>query len=146
MWEAYVHRVRASADGRAVLAARAARGKAYVPVGRLPDEMSRSLELSGRALLVVFEAVSLLALVLFVGPVLWPPEDPTGVALVALFALVVVGLVAALWRSRRVEGSYLRSGYDISYDPVGDPGLAAKERWEKAVRRLPDREDEDESD
>jgi hypothetical protein len=108
--------------------------------------MSRSLELSGSALLVVFEAVSLLALVLFVGPVLWPPEDATGVALLALFALVVVGLVAAMWRSRRVDGSYLRSGYDISYDPVGDPGLAAKERWEQAVARLPHGEDESEDD
>jgi len=108
--------------------------------------MRRSLELSGSALLVVFEAVSLLALVLFVGPAIWPPEDATGVALVTLFALVIVGLVAAMWRSRRVDGSYLRSGYDISYDPVGDPGLAAKERWEQAVARLPDGEDDEDED
>jgi len=108
------------------------------------DEMRRSVELSGRALRVVFEVVSLLALVVFVGPVVWPPEDATGVVLVALFALVVVGLVAAMWRSRRADGSYLRSGYDISYDPVGDPGLAAKQRWRKAVARLPDGEDEEE--
>ena len=108
--------------------------------------MSRSLEVSGEGLLLVFEAVSLVALVVFVGPALWPPEDATGVALLALFALVVVGLVAALWRSRRVEGSYLRSGYDISYDPVGDPGQVAKDRWRKAVRRLPDRDDEEEDE
>jgi len=106
--------------------------------------MSRSLEISGSALLFVLEAVTLVALVMFVGPAVWPPEDATGVALVVLFALVVVGLAAVMWRSRRVEGAYLRSGYDISYDPVGDPGLAAKERWEKAVRRLPDGDDEDE--
>lgn len=106
--------------------------------------MSRSLEISGSALLFVFEAVTLVALVVFVGPAVWPPEDVTGIVLVALFALVVVGLAAAMWRSRSVEGSYLRSGYDISYDPVADPGLAAKERWRDAVRRLPGREDEDE--
>ena len=116
------------------------------PSVHLPAGMSRSLELSGRALLVLFEAVTLLALVVFVGPALWPPEDAMGVALVALFALVLVGLVAALWRSRRVEGSYLRSGYDISYDPVGDPGQVAKDRWRKAVQRLPDGEDEGEED
>jgi len=106
--------------------------------------MSRSVELSGRVLLLAFEAVTLLALVVFVGPVVWPPEDAAGVALVALFVLVVLGLVAAMWRSRRVEASYLRSRYDIAYDPVADPGLAAKERWKKAVARLPDGEDEDE--
>jgi len=108
--------------------------------------MSRSVELSGSALLVVFEAVTLVALVAFVGPAIWPPEDAAGVALVALFVLVVLGLVTAMWQRRRVEGSYLRSGYDISYDPVGDPGLAAKDRWQKAVQRLPDGEDEDEDE
>jgi|AntRauMinimDraft_4_1070384.scaffolds.fasta_scaffold00048_81 hypothetical protein len=108
--------------------------------------MSRSLELSGRVLLLVFEAVSLVAVVVFVGPVLWPPEDATGVALLALFALVLVGLVAAMWRSRTTDASYLRSGYDISYDPVGDPGQAAKDRWRNAVRRLPDGENDEGDD
>ncbi|WP_089669538.1 hypothetical protein [Halobacterium jilantaiense] len=105
--------------------------------------MSRSLELSGSALRVVFEAVSVVALVVFVGPAVWPPEDAAGVALVALFGLVVVGLVAAMWRSRRVDASYLRSGYDISDDPVGDPGQVAKDRWRKSVARLPDGNDEE---
>lgn len=118
------------------------------PPANISDEMRRSVELSGRALRVFFEAVSLVALVVFVGPAIWPPEDAAGVVLVALFCLVVVGLVAAMWRSRRVDGSYRRSGYDISYDPVGDPGLAAKERWRKAVARLPEKGDgsEDEED
>jgi len=105
--------------------------------------MSRSVELSGRALLVVFEVVSLVALVVFVGPAIWPPEDAAGVALVSVFVLVVVGLVAAMWHSRRVDASYLRSGYDISDDPIA-PGQAAKERWGKAVSRLPGRDDGDE--
>lgn len=100
--------------------------------------MRRTLEISGNSLLLFFEAVSLVALVVFVGPVVWPLDDATSVAPAGLFAL----LVAAMWRSRRVERSYLRSGYDISYDPVGAPGLAAKERWEKAVRRLPGRDGE----
>jgi hypothetical protein len=83
--------------------------------------MRRSVELSGSALLFVFEAVSVVALVVFVGPAVWPPEDAAGVALLAAFVLVVSGLVAAMWRRRRVDGSYLSSGYDIADDPVGDP-------------------------
>jgi len=109
--------------------------------------MGRSLELSGSALLFVFEAVSLVALVVFVGPALWPLDDPTSVALAGAFALALVALVAAMWRSRTVDDVARLSGYDIAWNPSAYPGQAAKERWEKAVRRLPGKgENEGEED
>ena len=96
-------------------------------------------------MLFVFEAVSLVALVVFVGPVLWPIDDPRSVALAGAFALVLLALVAAMWRARTVDVTY-SPGYDIAWNPSAFPGQAAKERWAKAVRRLPRGEDEDGED
>ncbi|MFC3477435.1 hypothetical protein [Halobacterium litoreum] len=104
--------------------------------------MGRSLELSGSALLFVFEAVTLVALVVLVGPVLWPIDDPRSAALAGAFALALVALAAAMWRARTVDVTY-SPGYDIAWNPSAFPGQAAKERWVKAVRRLPRGEDED---
>ncbi|MGB9964758.1 hypothetical protein [Halobacterium hubeiense] len=56
---------------------------------------------------------------------------------VSLAALAVVALVAAMRRSRSADAASLDSGYDVAYDPVADPGQAAKQRWRRAVERLP---------
>ncbi|WP_135821279.1 hypothetical protein [Halostella litorea] len=109
--------------------------------------MSRTFELSGSALVRLFEAASLVTLVVFVAPVLWPLNDAASLALAGLFALALAALVAAMWRSRNAgDVARLDTGYDIAYDPGSYPGQAAKERWRKAVERLPgsDGDDEDE--
>jgi len=66
-----------------------------------------------------------------------------------------VTLLLAVWADRRnwthggvrehLNGTAGRDlPYDITHDPSADPGQAAKQRWLKAVRRLPGRDDDEE--
>ncbi|POG55560.1 hypothetical protein [Haloferax marisrubri] len=107
--------------------------------------MGRTLELSGTWFSYLLYAVQLavLALVLvFVVPAL---EYPADILLGGLFAVVILASVVALWR--RATGhdgeSRLGTAEDITYDPFADPGQAARDRWEKAVRRLPGSDDDE---
>jgi hypothetical protein len=53
--------------------------------------------------------------------------------------------VIGAWRRRTDrEDEHLGTAEDIAYDPVAYPGQAAKQRWLRAVRRLPGGGDEDE--
>lgn len=90
-------------------------------------------------------AVGLLALYV----VAFPIDGVADVLLCALFAT----LFPAVWADRRnwnrgeLRERLHRAAdrdlpYDITYDPTADPGQAAKQRWLKAVRRLPGRGDD----
>jgi len=100
--------------------------------------------MSGSAVLYLFYALSLTALVALLGTLVWPPETPGNVAVAALMALPVIAGVVGWWR-RRVgkDTTHLGTDTDVAYDPTAYPGQAAKQRWERAVRRLPGGDDEE---
>ncbi|MFC7136374.1 hypothetical protein [Halobaculum litoreum] len=105
--------------------------------------MKRSLEPSGarlRLLLYVSQAAALAAAVVVV---VAGAAGPVGLLLAALFAATAVATAVALRRGQGDDGpAVLGTAEDITYDPVADPGQAAKRRWDRAVRRLPGRDDE----
>lgn len=72
------------------------------------------------------------------------PLESTGeLALVVLFASLVCAAVIGLWRWRTDrEDEHLETTDDVTYDPLADPGQAARHRWRKAIRRLPGDDDE----
>ncbi|NHN47178.1 hypothetical protein G9464_06135 [Halostella sp. JP-L12] len=101
--------------------------------------MGRNVDLSGswlRLLLYAFQLAGLLLALLFVAG---PLDSPASVLLAALFAVLVTATAVGLWRSTTDGdgGDHLGTTEDITYDPFADPGQAARDRWEKAVRRLP---------
>ncbi|WP_255152010.1 hypothetical protein [Halorarius halobius] len=107
--------------------------------------MDRSFEISGRSLLYVFYAVSLAVLVPLLSMVVFPIEGLGDAALAALFAVLLGAGVVRAWRTRTDrEPEHLGTAGDVAYDPIADPGQAAKHSWEKAVRRLPGRGDDEE--
>ncbi|WP_042664637.1 hypothetical protein [Haloferax sp. ATB1] len=106
--------------------------------------MGRTLELTGTwlsYLLYAFQLTALALVLVFVVPAL---EYPVNVLLGGLFIVVMLASVVALWRraAGRDGGNQLGTAEDITYDPFADPGQAARDRWEKAVRRLPGSDDE----
>ncbi|WP_121821367.1 hypothetical protein [Halostella salina] len=106
--------------------------------------MSRRIELSGSALVYLFYAVSAPVLVAIIGVLVWPPDTPANIALaVLILSILIAGVVG--WRRRRAgkDAVHLGTDEDIAYDPIAYPGQAAKQRWERAVRRLPDGDDEE---
>lgn len=102
--------------------------------------MGRSIELSGDSLSRVLYASQLAALVVVLLFVAFPIDSLASVALAFLFASLVIVTVVGLWRKRTDSdgGTHLGTVEDITYDPFADPGQAARDRWEKAVGRLPD--------
>jgi hypothetical protein len=106
--------------------------------------MDDSVEMSGGWLgrsVVAFQLTALLVALFFVIPRL---DAAVGVLLGSLFALLALASAIATWRraTGRDDSGYLGTAEDITYDPIADPGQAARERWEKAVQRLPGRDDE----
>jgi len=107
--------------------------------------MGRTVSLSGTwfsYLLYAFQLTTLALVLVFVVPTL---QYPVNLFLGGLFAAVVFASGVALWRraTGQDEGSRLGTAEDITYDPFADPGQAARDRWEKAVRRLPGSDDEE---
>lgn len=107
--------------------------------------MGRSIEFSGKLLGLCLYAVQValvLAALLYVAPRL---DSPADVLIGGLFALLVAVGAVGLWRMKndKTEPEYLGTAEDITYDPFAYPGQAAKHRWEKAVRRLPGWDDEE---
>ena len=107
--------------------------------------MSRSIEISGKSLVYLFYVVSTAALVSIVRFVALPLDGPGSVALAVLFVILVLTGIVGFWRrySDR-EGEHLGTADDITYDPIADPGQAAKHGWVKAIRRLPGERDDEE--
>ncbi|ELK55389.1 hypothetical protein D320_04807 [Haloferax sp. BAB-2207] len=107
--------------------------------------MGRTVSLSGTwfsYLLYAFQLTALALVLVFVVPAL---QYPVNLFLGGLFAAVVFASGVALWRraTGRDEGSRLGTAEDITHDPFADPGQAARDRWERAVRRLPGSDDEE---
>ncbi|UPW01258.1 hypothetical protein M0R88_03915 [Halorussus gelatinilyticus] len=73
-----------------------------------------------------------------------PLDGAASVALAVLFGSLVTVTAFGLWRKRTDDDGFAHLGTleDITYDPFADPGQAARDRWEKAVGRLPDEDDE----
>ncbi|SEV92760.1 hypothetical protein [Halobacterium jilantaiense] len=108
--------------------------------------MRRTVEMSGSSLLYVFYAVSVAGLVGVLAVAVWPLDDAASVAFAVLISGLVGSFAVGAWRQHTGRDSeHLGTAEDIAYDPIAYPGHAAKDRWLKAVRRLPGRAD-DESD
>jgi len=106
--------------------------------------MERRLEITGSTLMSLFWTLSLACLVALVALVAWPFDGIGSVALAVLLVSLGVLMVVGLWRRRADRGGlHLGTDEDIAFDPIAYPGQAAKHRWLKAVRRLPDGDDED---
>jgi hypothetical protein len=105
--------------------------------------MGRSIELSGDWLGRCLYALQLLGAVLVLGFVVFPLDGAASVPLAVLFASLVVVTALGWWR-RTPDGEgngRLGTAEDITYDPFADPGQAARDRWGRAVRRLPGEDD-----
>ena len=106
--------------------------------------MGRDFEISGGSLSRLFYASQLVVLLLALFFVAFPLDSFASGLVAVLFALLVIITVVGLWRETtgKAGGTHLGTVEDITYDPVADPGQAAKDRWEKAARRLPGGDDE----
>lgn len=107
--------------------------------------MGRTFPIPGDWLGCLLYGSQIAALVLVVLFVASPLDSVAGVALATLFALLTSAVAIGLWRWRTDrDGEHLGTADDVTYDPIADPGQAAKHRWQKAARRLPgDEDDED---
>jgi hypothetical protein len=103
--------------------------------------MGRTFEISGDSLSRLLYALQLVGLGMALVAVALSLDGPASVPLALLFLTVMVATLLGLWRTP-TDDTGTRTAEDITYDPVADPGQAAKERWERAVRRLPDDERE----
>ncbi|UVE49902.1 hypothetical protein KU306_13410 [Haloferax larsenii] len=106
--------------------------------------MGQTFEISGTSLSLVLYAFQLVAILLVLGFVVFPLDSSATVVLGLLFGVVALAVIFGVWRlaTGRDGGRHLGTTEDITYDPFADPGQAAKDRWEKAVRRLPGRDDD----
>lgn len=106
--------------------------------------MGRTIDFSGNWLSLLLYAFQLVALLLATFFVAFPLDSSASIALALLFAVLVFVMALGLWRrTTDSDGQkHLGTAEDITYDPFADPGQAARDRWEKAVRRLPDGDDE----
>lgn len=109
--------------------------------------MGRTIEISGAWLVYLFYTVSLAVAPLFFSFAVLPIDDVASVFFTGLLALVVAVVLLDLWYwTHNAAGEHLtaaakRNVYDITHDRFADPGQAAKDYWQQAVRRLPDDEE-----
>ncbi|ELZ85056.1 hypothetical protein C453_10760 [Haloferax elongans ATCC BAA-1513] len=105
--------------------------------------MGRTFEISGNPLILVLYVSQLVAVLLALGFVVFPLDSSANVVLGLLFGAITLAVVFGMWRRATGSdgGSHLGTAEDITYDPFADPGQAAKDRWEKVVRRLPGSDD-----
>lgn len=102
------------------------------------------IEITGRTLQYVFYAVTLAALVPLVAILVWPFDSVGDLAVAVLLVSLVLATVVGLWRRKTGrEPEHLGTVEDIAWDPIAYPGQAAKDRWLKAVRRLPGDDEDD---
>ncbi|OLZ39971.1 hypothetical protein A6E15_02785 [Natrinema saccharevitans] len=110
--------------------------------------MDRTIDFSSDWPWLLFYASQLAGLSLVLCFVVFPLEGPVDVLIAVPFALLVVAVAVGLWR-RVIDGDerdHLGTADDITHDPYADPGQAARDRWERAIRRLPDGDGDDERD
>ncbi|WP_158058723.1 hypothetical protein [Halorussus halophilus] len=106
--------------------------------------MSRTFEISGKRLLLFFIGVSMAVPAVLLADLVLPLDSLASVALAALIGALLLATTVGLWRwETESEWKRLGTDEDITWDPIAHPGQAAKHRWEKAVRRLPGGDDEE---
>jgi len=106
--------------------------------------MSRSVDISGKSIVYLFYAVSLPGLVAILAAVAVPLDGIGDAALATLIVSLVLAGVVGAWRRRTGrEDEHLGTAEDLAYDPSAYPGQAAKQRWLRAIRRLPGGDEED---
>lgn len=106
--------------------------------------MSREFEVSGGGAELLFYALQLgVLLVLLVLTLSF--DGLAGLVFAFLIGAIAVATAIGLWRkaSGRDEATHLGTPEDITYDRFGDPGQTAKDRWNRAVDRLPDDDDKE---
>ena len=100
-------------------------------------------ERSGPWLRRLLYGSQLIGLALVLVAVVAPFDTAADVLLGALFGALAVATAVGLWRARTDDDTtHLGTAEDITYDPFADPGQAARDRWERAVDRLPGGDDE----
>ena len=106
--------------------------------------MGRPIALSADALVRVLYASQLIALVLALLFVATPLDGVGRLAVAVLFASLASVAAVGPWRTTTDGGgrSRLDTAEDLTDDPFADPGQAARERWERAILRLPGEDDE----
>lgn len=100
------------------------------------------IEITGRSLLSLLLAVTWLPMGFLLVTQVSSASHPAGIGLVAVIVLLLVANGVAVWRlwtGQKVR--FPREEDGIAWDPVAYPGQAAKQRWQKAVDRLPDGDD-----
>lgn len=107
-------------------------------------QMLRSFEISGDSFKHVLYASQLTVLLLSLLFVVFPFEDSASFLSASLIVVLVTTGLVGLWRMKTTDdgGTSLGTAEDITYDPFADPGDMAKDRWKKAIRRLPGGDDE----
>jgi hypothetical protein len=103
---------------------------------------------AGRWVVVLVVASQVAALAPTVAFVVGAPDGPGDIALTVLFGALALAVGIGAWRRWRGAPSGDGAGRpgDVTYDPTADPGHAARERWERAVRRLPGHTGDDDDD
>lgn len=105
--------------------------------------MTRGTDDSGNALRRLLYVTQLLVLVAAGVVLAGATGGIAGLVSGLLFALLGGATVVGLWRERTGRrGTHTGTAEDITHDPFGDPGQAAKQRWRRAIRRLPGEDDE----
>ena len=112
--------------------------------------MGRSIEITGESIVSLFYAVTLAIVPVVRYFYVWPIDDLLSVLLVVLLAALILFVLADYWnwksgslRTHLDSAAERDLPYDITYDPYGGPGQAAKDTWAKAVERLAGDDDED---
>ncbi|MFC4408664.1 hypothetical protein [Haloarchaeobius iranensis] len=105
--------------------------------------MSDSVEITAKHARIALFGVTVVCLLLTVVLVAISVGGPRGVAVGAVLSPVAVLVAVGSWRSLtgKAVGPVMGTPWDITHDRYAFPGQAAKERWLRTVRRLPDGDD-----
>jgi len=102
------------------------------------------IEITGKTLEYLYYAVTLAALVPLLVILVWPFDSVADLAVAVLLVSLALATAVGLWRRKTGrDPQHLGTDEDIAWDPIAYPGQAAKDRWLKAVRRLPGDDEDD---
>ncbi|WP_256296967.1 hypothetical protein [Haloarchaeobius salinus] len=107
--------------------------------------MADSFDISGDWVRRVLFAVTVGGLFLVVVLPALQVGGLVGVAVAVLLSMLATVVAVGVWLSLtgRAVGPVMGTPWDITDDPYAFPGQRAKERWLRAVQRLPDGEEEE---
>ena len=102
------------------------------------------IEISGAVLYYLLWAVTAIALVPLLIFQVSPLGGPSNVALTILITSLLIAGGIGVWRRRTGrDPEHLGTDEDIAWDPIAYPEQAAKQRWMRAIRRLPGDDEDD---